>query len=104
MQTVLWVLAGSTLYVPSGADPGNDFEGFRPVFYPQGAHQMLAAFTNPQWAEPISSLAPWMVTTTGEDLITRMPPENGLVINPGAPNGFDVAPEGVEAFRRELSG
>lgn len=103
MQSVMWVLAGTTLFVPSGDDPGENLQGFRPVYYPRDDVQMLAVFTSPQWAEPVAQLAPWMLTFTGEELLRRMPAENGLVVNPGAPHGFDIAPDGLAAFRQELA-
>jgi len=104
MQSVLWTFAASTVYVPSGADPGDDLAAFRPVYFPNGETQMLAVFTTPDGAGSLRDLAPWLVTFTGEDLIRRMPVENGLVVNPGLPDGFDIAPNGLDTLRAELAG
>ena len=102
MQSVLWALAASTLYVPSGADPGPDRGGMTPLYFTKESTQMLATFTSPAAAASVSATAPFLVTFTGLELIGTMPPTDGLVVNPGTPLGFDIAPEGLAAFRQEL--
>lgn len=102
MQTVLWLFAASSVYVPSGADPGADRSGMRPVYYDKGADRMLAVFTSPQAAESIAEIAPYLVTFTGEQLLSTMPASDGLVMNPGTSVGFDVAPDGLQRLRDEL--
>ncbi|MFE1665214.1 SseB family protein [Microbacterium sp. P02] len=103
MQSVLWTLAASTIYVPSGADPGPDRAGMRPVYYQNGETRMLAAFTSPDAASTLGELAPFVVAFSGEDLLRTIPVSEGLVVNPGAALGFDIAPEGLAAFRQEIA-
>jgi hypothetical protein len=102
MQSVLWAFAAATVFVPSGEEPGEDFRGFRPVYYPKGDVQMLAVFTTPDRSESVTDIAPWMVTFSGEELLRRMPASDGMVVNPGSELGFDIAPDGLAAFRQEL--
>ncbi|QAY59761.1 SseB family protein [Microbacterium protaetiae] len=102
MQSVMWVFAASTVYVPSGADPGADRSGMRPVYYQKGADRMLAVFTSPAAAEAVNEIAPYLVTFSGEQLLSTMPATDGLVVNPGTPVGFDVEPEGLTQLRDEL--
>lgn len=102
MQSELWTLAAATVYVPSGADPGEGLENLRPVYYPKDELQMLAVFTTTEGADSLSDVAPWLVTFTGEELLRRMPAADGLVVNPGLPDGFDVPPSGLQALRVEL--
>ncbi len=102
MQTVLWTFAASTVYVPSGGDPGKDFRGFQPVYYPGASERVLAVFTDPDLASELDALAPWMVTFTGADLIRRMPAGEGLVVNAGSSVGFELPAAGLAAFRQEL--
>jgi SseB protein N-terminal domain len=102
MQSVLWTLAASTVYVPSGADPGDRLENLRPVYYPKDEQQMLAVFTTTDGAGTLGDLAPWLVTFTGEELLRRMSPTDGLVVNPGLPDGFDIPPSGLQTLRTEL--
>jgi hypothetical protein len=63
---------------------------------------MLAVFTSPEAAESISEIAPYLVTFTGEQLLSTMPASDGLVMNPGTSLGFDVAPDGLQRLRDEL--
>ncbi|WP_417563880.1 SseB family protein [Microbacterium sp.] len=102
MQSVLWVFAASTVFVPSGADPGPDRAGLRPVYYEKGADRMLAVYTSTAAAEAVSDIAPFLVSFTGEELLSTMPATDGLVVNPGTAVGFDVAPAGLDQLRAEL--
>ena len=103
MQSVLWSFAASTVYVPSGADPGPDRAGLRPVYYSKDGSQMLAVFTSPSGATTIGDLAQYLVTFGGAELLRTMPAADGLVVNPGSQLGFDIEPQGLAAFRQELS-
>ena len=102
MQTLLWAFAAATVYVLSGADPGEDFRGFQPVYYPGATEQGLAVFTRPELADSVQEMAPFLVTFIGADLIRRMPPGTGLVVNAGASLGFETPAAGLAAFRQEL--
>jgi hypothetical protein len=102
MQSVLWALAASTLFVPSGADPGPDRGGMTPLYFTKESTQMLAVFTSADAAASVSATASYLVTFTGLELLGTMPATDGLVVNPGTPVGFDIAPEGLAAFRQEL--
>ena len=37
------------------------------------------------------------------DLLRRMPPEYGIVINPGADVGFDLPPGGIQDIVKDFS-
>lgn len=102
MQAVLWTFAASTLYVPSGDDPGENFQNFRPVLFPKDDHSMMAVFTSPQGAERVSHIAPFVVAMSGSQLIQQTPATQGLVVNPGSEVGFDIDPAGIAKFRTEL--
>ena len=103
MQAVLWTFAASTIYVPSGTDPGVDKQGLRPVFYPKGDLKMLVVFSSKEAAKATSEIAPHLLTTSGFELLHAMPLQSGLVVNPGTEIGFDTSPEGLAAFRAELA-
>jgi hypothetical protein len=104
MQSVLWTFAAGTVYVPSGADPGPDRGGMRPVYYEVEATRMLAVFTSPDAAEVISDLAPFIVAFSGEDLLTTMPSTEGIVVNPGSGWGSTFRPRGWQRFARNCRG
>lgn len=102
MQSVLWTFAASTLYVPSGADPGETFKDFQPVLLPKDDHSMVAVFTSPQEAERVGHLAPFIVAMSGSQLLLQSPATHGLVVNPGSNLGFAIEPAGIAKFRTEL--
>ena len=68
MQSVLWLFAASTVYVPNGANPGPDRASLRPVYYSKDGTQMLAVFTSPAGATTIGDLAHYLVSFGGADL------------------------------------
>lgn len=103
MQTVLWTMAASTLFVPSAEEPGESFADFRPVYFPKGGIEMLAVYSTPEAAGAVSQLAPWVVTLTGSQIVRMMPRDKGLVLNPGSTEGFDIEPEGLKVLREEIS-
>lgn len=41
MQTILWVFASSTIYVPSATEPSEKTTNFLPVLFERGAHKWL---------------------------------------------------------------
>ena len=103
MARVLWTVAASTICGPGGGDRGVEKQGLRPVFYPKGDLKMLVVFSSPEAAKVTSDLAPFLLTTSGYELLHAMPLQSGLVVNPGTDIGFDTPPEGLAAFRAELA-
>lgn len=103
VQTVLWTLAASTVYVASGEDPGEDRGGMRPVYFETAGGRMLAVYSSPEAASGVTEVAPFLVAFGGEELLHTMPASDGMVVNPGGPLAFDVPAAGLEAFRQELS-
>lgn len=102
MQAVMWTMAASTVYVPSGSDPGPDRGDMRPVYFDREGARTLAVYSSAENAAAVGDIAPFLVTFSGEELLHTMPETDGLVINPGLPSGFDVPRSGLMAFRQEL--
>lgn len=102
MQTILWVFASSTIYVPSGSDPGEDLARFQPILFERDGTQMIACYSELDRGEGITHIAPYMVTMTGLKLLTGVPSDQGIVLNPGSTIGFDIAPQGISALRGEI--
>ena len=94
------LLTAATLVVPSGAAVGERFEGFQPVLYDRDGTPVLAVFTSFDKAGIVAEIAPYAVTLTGRDLLAMMPPDHGLVVNPGHAEGFDMPPIGVARLRQ----
>lgn len=83
------------IVVPSGAEVGADGSGFRPVLYDKDGTPMVGSFSDLALAASVSSLAPYALKLRGTELLRRMPPGHGLVVNPGHDAWFDLSPEGV---------
>ncbi|WP_448631721.1 SseB family protein [Cellulomonas soli] len=60
---------------------------------------MLAVYTS--W-QRVGSVASYAMTMTGEQVLSRMPPGVGLVVNPGHAEGFEMPPEGIVKMRADL--
>ena len=104
MQTLLWVFASSTVFVPSGSDPGDKMEAFRPVLFERKQTPMMACYSALERAGNVRHLAPFMVTMTGWTVLAGMQPGQGIVVNPGSSIGFDIAPQGIATLLREIGG
>jgi hypothetical protein len=48
-------------------------------------------------------LTPHFLSIEGRDILRRMPPGFGHVINPGISTGFDIPPEGIAKVMEEFS-
>lgn len=45
----------------------------------------------------------YCISMNAFDLLRRMPPEYGIVINPGADVGFDLPPGGIQDIVKDFS-
>jgi hypothetical protein len=95
VSRLMQMLVEAELAVPSAGEVMPDGGGFRPVLFPKEQVQMLAAFTDRSRIGTLTDLAPYCLTMKGRDLLKRMPPGCGIVINPGSTVGFDIAPDGI---------
>jgi hypothetical protein len=92
----------SQIAIPSSQIVEQDGRGMSPVFFDKNGIQMVAAFTELDRALTVSNLAHYCLTMKGRELLIRMPPGYGLVINPGFDVGFDIAPEGIQEILRDF--
>ena len=92
-----------TVAVPSATEILEDGSGLQPLLFPKNGVQMLACFTDKSRIGEFSSLAPYCLVLKGHDLLRRMSPGFGLVVNPGTPTGFDVPPQGVAKIVKDFA-
>lgn len=85
---VIGAMLRTVLVVAVGPRPG----GFDPVYFDRGGVPMLAAFTSFELTAHVTELAQHALTMTGRDLVLRMPPGQGIVVNPGHDVGFEILP------------
>ena len=103
MQSVLWTLAASELIVPTTEDFDGNFETFKPLLLTSEDSTFLAVFTHPDKIGQYAENAPAFVSMGGEHLLTRMPPGNGITVNPGTSAGFELPARGIISIVDELS-
>jgi hypothetical protein len=103
VQKLLYQLADADVAVPSAGEVHEDGSGFQPLLFPKEGVPMLACFTDKSRIGEFAEVAPYCLVMKGRDLLRRMPPDHGLVVNPGGTVGFDMPPEGIARFVQELA-
>ena len=104
MQALLRQMMDADLALPSATEVMRDGTGFQPLLFPKENAQMLACFTDKSRLAEYISLAPYCLVMKGRELLSRVPPGYGLVVNPGTSSlGFDVSPEGVTKIREDFA-
>lgn len=99
--TVLWVLAADTVVIlHEGALPENEFPP-RPMTVTNGKDQFLAVFTHQDFTAELAE-GREVVLVPALELLRRIPPSVGLVVNPGAKLGLEVPSEGIRGFAQML--
>lgn len=88
-------LLSSELAVPSAEEVMADGSGFSPLLFNKKGVQMLACFSDKSRVSEFADMAPYCLVMQGRELLRRMPPGYGLVINPGLAVGFDMTPDGI---------
>lgn len=102
LELFLQKLLESQLALPSASEVLDDGTGFAPILYEKHGVMMLAAFTDKSRVSQMTDLAPYCLVMTGENVVRRIPPQYGLVINPGLEVGLDFSPDGLRRILHEL--
>jgi hypothetical protein len=99
---VMWTLAASTVYVGTPDAPAEDgtITGTYIVSNEAGA-SLLPLFTQAELAQRFFD-TPYAVVAEVTNLLSTMPPEAGIVVNPGEEMGFEIPAESVQTLRGEL--
>lgn len=99
----MWVLAASNIVVLQRGEYSG--EGFppSPLMFKTDFHPMLATFSHPDMAAQYLEDATPVVLPAFE-VLRRMPPTSGLVLNPATPDlRMELLPDTVQGFVRELA-
>lgn len=103
-EALVWTLAASVLYVPSGVDVGNDLSNLQPLLFDFEGASMLAVFTASDLVGDLADQAAYLVAIPGSEIVDILPPGTGLAVNPRNDLGFMLPPDAVAALRDALSG
>ena len=101
VRELLRVLVSSELAVPSAEEVMADGSGFSPLLFNKNGVQMLACFSDKSRVGEFADMTSYCLVMKGRELLSRMPPGYGLVINPGLTVGFDMTPDGISRLISE---
>jgi len=63
---------------------------------------MMAVFTDIERAKRTAEHAKYCLRMTGKDRLQRMPPDFGIVVNPGFIAGLDISADGIRRIRKDF--
>lgn len=92
---LLRLFVGARIVLPSASEVAADGAGFAPLQFAKENTQMVGCFTAAERIGEFSNVTPFYLEVTGKQFLKRLPPDYGVVINPGWSVGFDISPQGV---------
>jgi hypothetical protein len=97
VEESLAVLVESDLYVPSTTESGEEvLAGSLPFVFIRDDQVMSTAFTRQDLMGIHKGQMKGSATMKGAKLLSLIPPDSGLIINPGHPVGLEIAQEGIK--------
>ena len=102
MDELFRALLAAELAIPSAGEVMADGSGFQPVLFDKAGVPMVACFTSRERMAGLVDLAPYALMMNGRAFLSRVPPGHGVVVNPGAAEGFDISPEGLARVLAEF--
>ena len=103
IKDLLYAITRSLLFVSSKAKVEQDGRGFVPLLLEGDGHPPVAAFSSLERPGLHSEVASYVLQMTGRDFVLRLPPEYGVIINPGYAHQFIITPNVASDLRYELS-
>jgi hypothetical protein len=95
-------LINSDLAMPSATEVKDDGTGFQPILFDKHGVNMLAAFTDKGRIGELRSMAKYCLTMNGMQVLRRIPPGCGLVLNPGGAVGIELSQEGIVQIIKDM--
>lgn len=92
-------LLKSDLFIPSATPFDDDLAKATPLIYKREGKQLLTVFTSLERAKTAQSKASYCLSMNARELVLRMPPEHGVVINPGYRVGLELDPVAVSDLK-----
>ena len=100
LDSVVEALRAAELFVSSRQEVLADGSGFEPLLFGETSSPLLAAFTAPERPVIHRDRAEYMVQMKGHDLLIRMPPGYGIVVNPGYVAQLIISAEAIEDLKK----
>ena len=92
----------SNVELPSAEEVHGNGAGLSPILFDKDGVMMLAIFTDKSRIGAYVERAPYCVSMKAIDVMRRLPPGVGIVVNPGFKLGFDISPEGIKEVLRDF--
>ena len=100
-DALLRQIADVNIYIPSTTEVQTDGSGFRPVLLEQDGQPFVATFT--ALSRPPKDMAAYLMQMNGRQFFLRVPSGYGVMVNPGYAAQLLVPPQGMAAFKADLS-
>ncbi len=88
--------------IPSESEVMPDGTGLSPLLFEKNGVQMLSVFTALSRVNLFKDKTSYCLSMKGREFLARIPPEFGLVVNPGFDKGFDIPPSGLKKLTRKV--
>ncbi len=82
-DTLFGVIADLNLLIPSKTKVEADFSGFSPLLLENEAAPFVAAFSSLSRPAIYKDAAAYVLQMNGRDFVLRLPPQFGIMLNPG---------------------
>jgi len=101
-QQLLRLLTSSELFILSTSEVQADGRGFVPLLFDRNGTPMAAAFSSKDRANAYGSRAKFLVAMKGYELLRRVPPGYGVVLNPNTSYVLELTPDGIRNIIRDF--
>lgn len=102
IRTFLQAFVATEIVLLSGRLVTPDGSGFDPLLFDRQGTLHVAVFTDPARVGIHSQQAPHSLRWLMLDVLRRVPPGYGVVINPGTALGFEISPAGVGEIMKDF--
>lgn len=79
-----------------------DGNSFNPVQYERSGEVFVAAFTSLERTKRLAKQFPYCLAIRASELLSRISPKVGVVLNPGWSAGFELPASGIDGIRRDF--
>lgn len=93
-------LLNSDVFVLSNDNPSS--HSFNPIQYVRSGASYVATFTSLERTQRLAKQFPNCLSIRASELLRRISPSVGLVLNPGWTVGFEIPASGLEGIRRDF--
>lgn len=91
------------VYIPSASNVEASGQGFAPMLFARNGEVLMTVFTAMARINKYGEQFPFCISMTGAKLVSWMPPQYGIVVNPGYRVGLEIPAWGVQEILQEFA-